>query len=225
MSEDFGDLESRLREAHAYEPRPALQAEIRGRLRPAGRQLPWAAFSAAAAVLVAVGGVGYFLSHAPRGELAGGSAARGSTIATAAAFGKLPRVPELRGASAAGAAASAGSSQAGPAQPTSISASEDAGLAPPYLPRAGLVYRWKLPPRPAGECPPPAQLNGYPVLGGSGPCGQPVESAPYRLAAAPAGAELVYVGVSDGTFGYFEPAFRLPGGSIVSALTPDELRG
>ncbi|HEX6488958.1 MAG TPA: hypothetical protein VF137_08840 [Candidatus Dormibacteraeota bacterium] len=225
MTDELDDLEERLRAAHAFEPRPGLQAEVRSQLR-LGRQLPWAAFSAAAAVLVAAVGVGYLLSHSPHGLGTGASTSSASRGVAIAAFGPVPKPPLLHwttGASAGGASRSAPaatpSAQADQVQPVF-------GLPRPAqtLPDFAVVYRWK----PAGGgqqgCAPPAGLL-YTVVTGPLPCGQPYGASDYRLAPAPSGSFLVYVGVSDGAYGYLEPAYEEPDGTIASALAPDELRG
>lgn len=68
------------------------------------------------------------------------------------------------------------------------------------------------------------QVGGCDYFRATGLLDLPLASAAYRLAAAPSGSSLVYVAVPDGSSGYFEPAFLLPDGSVVTALAPDELR-
>src|SRR5207248_3565473 len=93
-SEDLDEVEERLRQAHAFMPRAGLQGEIRAQLRP-GRTLPWTGFSAAAAVLLAVVGVGLLLHSARQygGAATGASTSLGADrFATGriAGFGLLP---------------------------------------------------------------------------------------------------------------------------------------
>lgn len=108
MSDDLeglDELERQLREAHSFAPRPGLQAEVGARLR-AGPAVPWAGLSAAAAVLLAVVGVGLLLHlAAPPGHGASGSGATGPSSyglsgggaapadKAAAGFGPLPAPP------------------------------------------------------------------------------------------------------------------------------------
>lgn len=219
MSDEFEDLEKRLRAAHAsLQPRAGLQHEIRAGLRRP-RELPWSGFAAAAAVLLAVGGVGFLLSRAPLGSgspersAASAGAPAYAPVQQAASFGLLPPLPS-------------GLKSAAPAALGDQSRPELGMIATP-APTMAPVYRWT---QEASTCPftsPRATptLDGYQVIGAED-CwlGFPRSTSFYRLAAAPNGAQLLYVAVLDGTVGYFEPAYRLPDGSVVTALTPDELR-
>ncbi len=210
MSDDFEDLERKLREAHSFTPRAGLREEVRARLRP-GRAVPWAGLSAAAAVLLAVVGVGVLLHSAPLRQGAGGTGAASAPNRAATeevpGFGRLP-------APASGLKVESGAP-----------ASQGAYAAPP-VPLSAPVYRWTGTSPPA-SCPEPVNptLGGYPVVGPTG-CrlGRPLQAVVYRLRPAPAGASLVYVAVPDGATGYFEPAYLLPDGTLEPALTPDELR-
>jgi hypothetical protein len=197
LDDDAGleELEARLRSAHSFTPRAGLQDEIRTRFSRS-RAVPWAGVSAAAAVLLAVVGVGFLLrlntSHLPAGG-AGSTASRGAyslvpVPATPALksvdFGALPAPTAL--ASVSGNAPSAASSNS--ASPA-IAADELHGQA--------LVYR---------------------VLGGT------VSASAYATLIPPSGARLLYVAVQDGPALYFEPVYVLPNGAVESALTPAELR-
>jgi hypothetical protein len=74
--------------------------------------------------------------------------------------------------------------------------------------------------RPAGIA---ARSYDGPAFSATGVMDLPLSSAAYALAAIPPGAGLVYVAVPLRNVGFFEPAYVLPDGRIVSALTQDEL--
>jgi hypothetical protein len=104
-----------------------------------------------------------------------------------------------------------------------------AATAPIAIPTAAPVFRWATSKAHQQPCAggAPMTVDGYPVAGtGPGGCADlgPLTSESYLLAAPPAGATLVYVAVPDGAYGYLEPAFKLPDGDVITALTPDELR-
>jgi len=220
-SEDFDELERQLREAHALTPRAGLQEEIRARLRPRW-MVPWAGFSAAAAVLLAVVGVGLLLHSVPRGGGGGGDAASGASFGArsasggaVASFGLLPP-PDIHQTSGAAAAEPSLKTQDG------IATSAGAPAPVAILPATALVYRYRVP-GPSCSQDPNLRLGGDPVVGGA-PCWAYDAAVPYGLRAAPSGATLAYVGVPDGSVTYYEPVYVLPSGVIESALTPDELR-
>ena len=214
--EELVDLEAQLREAHAFSPRAGLREEIRASLRPA-RVVPWAGFSAAAAVLLAAAGVGLLLHQAQSGPIAsmapgaayqksaGGTGAADSGLARPLAFGILPALPMNGSAQASQAAAPASN-----------------GLS--AQPETALVYRWAG--APITHCSPIPQpvLNGLRVLNGFCELKVSLTASSYRIQPPPvAGAELVYYATQAGSVGFFEPAYRLPDRSLVTALTPDEI--
>lgn len=213
--EGFDDLEAQLREAHAFPPREGLKGEIQASLRPA-RVVPWAGFSAAAAVLLAAAGVGLLLHQAQSGPIASmapgaayqksaaGAGAADSGVARPLAFGILPALPMN------------GSAQTSPA-----AAPASNGLS--AQPEAALVYRWAGAPITHCSPSPTPVLNGLRVLNGFCELKVSLTASSYRIQPPPvAGAELVYYATQAGSGGFFEPAYRLPDGSIVTALTPDE---
>lgn len=215
MSE-FDDLEAQLREAHAFAPREGLREEVRASLRPA-RVLPWAGFSAAAAVLLAVVGVGFLLLHHPStgpiaasapgaqyDKSAAGTAGGGAAVVEPFKFGKLPALP-MDGARA--------TSQAAAPASNGLSAQPDMAL----------VYRWVGPG--IAHCTPPGEpvLNGLKVLNGYCELNVSLIGSSYRIQGPPAGAELAYYAIQAGPVGYFVPVYRLPDGSLVNALTSDEI--
>lgn len=209
-------LEERLRAAHAMlAPRPGLREELRPgpAAAAASRGRYWSGVAAAAAVLLAVGGVGYLLSRPAVTTSSGAGAAAGSRFASGAlAFGLLPR-PNV------GPGLNANGTTEVPSAPKSDQT--DLGL-----PGEAAVYRFDGG-DPTFHCPPSPPsptLGGYPLLGFDCFGNLALTRAMYRLAAPPAGARLVYVAVPDGSVTYFEPAYHLPDGRVVTALTLDELR-
>ena len=81
-------------------------------------------------------------------------------------------------------------------------------------------------------------MNGVPVVGAavevgvqcgrvtsvSGPIPHGLAGVTYDLRAAPPGAQLAYVQVADSLYGYYEPVYIAPDGSVTPALFDRDLR-
>ena len=228
MSDDLDPglqaLEDRLRAAHAsLAPPPGLKERLRPRPTRTGFAPPWQGVAAAAAVLLAVAGVGYLVKSNTRVATTSGAGAsqRYNMAVAAGGFGRLPQPFGAPATNLSG----GGSAAAAPAD--TLTPLHGAAPAAPPLPPTLPVYRWDTSRPVPTACPlsPARALGGYSILGPL-QCESylPLTSAEYRLASPPAGAGLVYVGVIAGAFGFFEPAYQLPDGQVVTALTADELR-